>query len=89
MFIRSQNKASLINSKSLHIAEKTNNETEKVDFAIVEMEAEYRIDLGVFETKSRAIKVLDEIQNAIWETERMKLFPQDGFVSPIYQMPEK
>jgi len=43
--------------------------------------------LGWYATEDRALEVLNAIQEHIWECERSKLFPEDGYVEPIYTMP--
>jgi hypothetical protein len=43
--------------------------------------------LGWYATEERALEILNAIQEHIWECERSKLFPEDGYVEPIYTMP--
>ena len=58
MWIRSQNKKSLVDAKSLHVAGRTDKETQAEDFAIVEyLDDKGNVDLGNYETEARAIKI--------------------------------
>jgi hypothetical protein len=43
--------------------------------------------IGWYASKERALQILDEIQEAIWESVRAVTFPNDGYVAPIYTMP--
>ena len=45
--------------------------------------------MGAYATEERALQVLQLIGYHIYETERMKLFPLDGFVNPVFEMPEE
>jgi hypothetical protein len=44
--------------------------------------------LGYYKSEERALQVLDEIQGHIWESVRAVTFPNDGYVAPIYEMPQ-
>lgn len=86
MWIRSQDKKSLIDAKCLYIKRYNHDVT---PFCIADKN--YDFQLGGYETQERAIEILDEIQkylhhNNISLTEgNGRCIIKDG----IYQMPEK
>jgi hypothetical protein len=68
LWIRSQDKLKLVNNCNLYINNRYNNEF------VIKVLNEENIILGIYETKERALHVLDEIQNAIYIN---KLFNAD------------
>lgn len=91
MWIRSQEGMSLRQYDGIFI--NYHNKTEVCgDSKSLEVDSdESYFTLGRYETKERALEVLDEIQNKIAEVELNKLMP-DRWISAddfIYEMPEE
>ena len=59
LWSRSQDKMKLVNNCNLYISNEIRNE-----YVIEDLSNKY-LKLGTYKTKERALKVLDEIQNAI------------------------
>lgn len=85
MLIRSQDKEKLVNSQSIYL-----NSYENGFFYI--KDATTGLPLGNYETKGRAIEVIDEIQEKAFKNLEISL-GSVGWVnpnySPIYVMPQK
>lgn len=87
LWIRSQDKEDLIKVDNLGLAypEKYNfmDKIGDIDnYCICQFVDDYHVKLGTYETKARALEVLDEIQNYI-------LLPNTDNSAYVYQMPEK
>lgn len=66
MWIRSQNKYTLINTNTIRICEDDRDYCD--DYLICGYSDGYDHELGVYSTLEKALKVLDEIQDAIEDT---------------------
>ena len=91
MWIRSQNKYILANANSFRICKDSIDDW--VYYAINGHYDRYEQELGIYSTKEKALKVLDEIQNAI---ENNGYYNIDNFClntyalkrgTQVYQMP--
>ena len=92
LWIRSQNKLALVQPTNLMIGERTNSETGKISSMIADFTHEtFHTDLGEYETKERAIEVLNEIQTQLINIEHSNFMGMQEvtFTYPVYQMPEK
>jgi hypothetical protein len=87
MWIRSQNKLGLIDAKNIQIGKVT--ETEQVRYELSEMYENIHFLLGLYGTETRAIEVLDMIQNRIYDIEFLKTHPEQGHAGAIFEMPEE
>ena len=90
MWIRTQDKLCLIKGDILLIV---NHDENKRVWSIVSI-GNFRYKLGTYESESRAIKVLDDIQEYMIKSAIAKLVngeKEDFIVNPIsiYEMPEK
>ena len=86
--MRSQNKSALVNIDG-YIVYRRETRVGELNY-VWDIEAGNRdktIMIGRYATEGRAIEVLSLIENHIYEIERMKLFPEDGFVNPVFEMP--
>ena len=87
LWIRSQNKDGLAKIHSINIEEKTSTK-----FSIV---GNSEWILGIYETKERALKVLDEIQYHIKHQGESLVTSDNGIItgfkyySNVYEMPEE
>jgi hypothetical protein len=86
IWIRSQNKESLGCTNKIGYTDFTT--FQRRGHFIVDADENNHALLGEYTTKDRALQVLDEMQGAIWESERAKIFPKDGYVAPVYTMPK-
>lgn len=85
LWIRSQDREKLLKCNDIAISNNMINEieTRRLGYKIVgyfDKNTEYE-DLGIYETKERALEVLDEIQNYI-------LLPNTDNSAYVYKMPE-
>ena len=85
LWIRSQDKENLIQPTRLFIA---------FDKNIATWDGNIMIDLGNYETKERALEVLDEIQDELIGSDFMPIEKNEEVVltcgsAKIYEMPEK
>ena len=101
LWVRSQDKEKLLKCNDIAISNNVINERESIKFkgykivGYFDKNTEYEI-LGTYETKERAIEVLDEIQDRMLNSafakkinglgEELDLIPNTIL---IYQMPEK
>jgi len=86
IWIRSQNKESLGCTNKIGYTDFTT--FQRRGHFIVDADENNHALLGEYTTKDRALQVLDEMQGAIWESERAKISPKDGYVAPVYTMPK-
>ena len=92
MWIRSQDKSLLTEARFMRaedhrVSKPTKKDPFNDEYVRTDIGSDFVL-LGSYKTRDRALQVLDEIQGAIWESERAKIFPKDGYVAPVYTMPK-
>ena len=91
MWIRSQNQTSLefIRSISIRVTLGGEEDSREVEgWAILTMRPNTYTELGIYETRERAIEVMDEIESEMIQIEMNKLDSKYSIPSIVYQMPK-
>ena len=84
LWIRSQDKMKLVNNCNLYISDAIKDE-----YVIEDLNNKY-LKLGTYKTKSRALEVLDEIQQLLVEYVNFNGYEiVNKFTSRVYEMPEE
>jgi len=98
VWVRSQDKKDLIDITGKHLTVWENRDGVGIYVDSMTTGDDISIGIGTYETKERAIGVLDEIQPRIATWENSKMMAQAGLmnmedymdmISSVYQMPEK
>lgn len=89
LLIRSQSKMSLVDADNLAMIGV--NENWVICKLSSSLDIDFRIDLGTYETKERALEVLDEIQKHIQKKEKMEINNDNELIyyGNVYEMPKE
>jgi len=86
IWIKSQDKMTVIKASML-TAVNCIAEINEPPYRIYVFFDKHEINVAAYETRERAMEVLDYIQTRIEDYERFKLFPGDGYINPVFEMP--
>lgn len=90
MWIRSQNKAFLVDVDNIYIEKSSEAVDGKVTngYFIRYDSRRYTFLMGIYSTEEKAKKVLDMIQRKIIGNEKAKIYNNSEFLTAVYQMPK-